>query len=112
MKKIEASIRPHRLKGVVAQLCRAGVPGLTASEVREFQEGVAERITYRGTEQAIDLLPRVRLEIVAHDDLVERFVALLLECARADGADCPEISILPVLSALRIRTGEIGEAAL
>jgi len=112
MKKLEVTIRPHRLKTVVAELCRAGVPGLTFSEVRELRRGVVEHITYRGVEQSVDLLPRMKLEIVLHDDLVERFVALLRESARADRDDGGEISILPVAAAVRIRTDEIDEAAL
>jgi len=112
MKKIEVSIRPHRVDAVIAELCRAGVPGLTATEVRGFRRGVSEHIAYRGLEQEIDLLPRMKLEIVAHDELVERFVARLLESAPGARADREEIWILPVVSAVRIRTGEIDEAAL
>ncbi len=112
MKKIELSIRPYRVEAVIAELCREGVPGVTATEVRELRRGVSEHIAYRGVEQEIDLLPRMKLEIVLHDDLVERIVARLLDPAPGARANRDEISILPVVAAVRIRTGEIDEAAL
>ena len=113
MKKIEALIKPYQLDPVKAALYEAGLlPGVTATELRGYVSGVAERTEYRGAARLIDLLPRIKVEIIAHDDLVARIVETLLRVVRTGRPDDGEISIGPVTEVVRIRTGEIDEAAL
>jgi len=113
MKKIEALIKPHHLDRLKLALFAQGVvSGATSTTLRGFVDGIAERITYRGAEQIIDLFPRIKLEIVTHDDLVERIIEAIQRTVAEGGTDDGEIAIAQVLEAVRIRTGEIDEAAL
>jgi len=113
MKRIEVLIKPYQLDEVKRALHAQGLlPGITATELSAYTRGVAERMLYRGTEQIVDLLPRMKLEIVAHDDLVNRIVAVLVRTVGTGRSDDGEIAIGPVSEAVRIRTGEIDEAAI
>jgi nitrogen regulatory protein P-II 1 len=113
MKKIEALLKPYQLDPVKAALYDVGLlPGVTSTELRGYVSGVAERAEYRGVVQIVDLLPRIKIEIIAHDDLVDRIVETIQKVARSGRPDDGEIWIGPVAEVVRIRTGEIDEAAL
>jgi len=112
MKKIEAIIQPFRLEPVKEALHALNVRGMTVSEVKGFgrQKGIRE--VYRGMEYQVDLIPKVKIEIVATDDKVEAIIAAIVETARTGRVGDGKIFVYPVEGATRIRTGETGEAAL
>jgi nitrogen regulatory protein P-II 1 len=112
MKRIEAIIRPFRLDEVKEALTRAGVLGATVTEVKGFgrQKGHTEH--YRGAEYAVELQPKIKLEVVVHDDLVERVTEAVLAGARTGRIGDGKIVIARVEDAFRIRTGHRGVAAI
>ena len=112
MKKIEAIIKPFKLDDVREALTEMGITGMTVSEVKGFglQKGHTE--IYRGAEYAVDFLPKVKLELVLADDMVERVVDVIVEVARSGKIGDGKIFILPVDEIIRIRTGEKDEAAI
>lgn len=112
MKKIEAIIQPFRLEPVKEALHALNVRGMTVSEVKGFgrQKGIRE--VYRGMEYQVDLIPKVKIEIVAKDDKVEAIIAAIVETARTGRVGDGKIFVYPVEGATRIRTGETGEEAL
>ena len=113
MKRIEALIKPHQLADVKAALYGKGLlPGLTATELRGYLNGISERSIYRGVEQKIDLFPRIKIEVIAHDDLIERLVEVIARAAGTGRDDDGEILVSDVAGAVRIRTGEVDEAAI
>jgi len=112
MKRIECIIRPIRFEAVKEALNEIGVYGMTVTDVRGFgrQQGHTEK--YRGSTYTINLLPKIKIEVVVPDERVEEVVATLLEAARTGEIGDGKIFIAEVLDAVRIRTGERGEAAL
>ncbi|AEF96697.1 P-II family nitrogen regulator [Methanotorris igneus] len=112
MKKIEAIIRPSKLEDVKNALLKAGCKGLTVSEVkgRGVQGGIVER--YRGREYIIDLLPKVKIEIVVDDANVEKIIDLICENAKTGEFGDGKIFVIPVEEVVRVRTGERGKDAL
>jgi nitrogen regulatory protein PII len=112
MKRIECIIRPIRFEAVKEALNEIGVYGMTVTDVRGFgrQQGHTEK--YRGSTYTINLLPKLKIEVVVPDERVEEVVATLLEAARTGEIGDGKIFIAEVLDAVRIRTGERGEAAL
>jgi nitrogen regulatory protein P-II 1 len=111
MKKIEAIIRPVRLEAVKAALAEAGVTGVTVSDVRGCgrQNGQPASV-FRGEEYIIHLPPKVKLEIVLRDADVDDVISLLLEQAHTGQEGDGKIFVLAMGDALRIRTGETGDA--
>jgi nitrogen regulatory protein P-II 1 len=112
MKKIEAIIRPSKLEDVKNALLKAGCKGLTVSEVkgRGVQGGIVER--YRGREYTIDLLPKVKIEIVVDDANVEKIIDIICENAKTGEFGDGKIFVIPVEEVVRVRTGERGKDAL
>jgi len=112
MKKIECIIRPSKLEEVKAALGEYGIKGMTVTQVIGcgLQQGKTE--TYRGTEYMIDLLPKVKIEIVLADEHLERVIAIIKEAAYTGKIGDGKIFIYPVEDAVRIRTGQRGESAL
>lgn len=112
MKKVEAVIRHHKLDEVKNALSEAGIHGITVTEVRGFgrQKGHVE--TYRGVEYTVDLLPKIKLEIVVADNLVAKVTDTILRTARTGEIGDGKIFVSELLDAKRIRTGETGESAL
>jgi len=90
----------------------AGCPDGIATEVRDCTRGVFAKIQYRGAEQRTDLFPAIRVEMIAHDALVDRLVGAILRATETDWLDDAEILVGEVLHAVRIQTGEIDEAAI
>ena len=112
MKKIEAVIKPFKLDDVREALTEIGITGMTVSEVKGFGRQKGHTEVYRGAEYAVDFLPKVKIELVLADDLVERAVETIIETARSGKIGDGKIFILPVEEVIRIRTGEMGENAL
>lgn len=112
MKKIEAVIRHHKLDDVKASLSEAGVTGITVTEVRGFgrQKGHVE--SYRGVEYRVDLLPKIKIELVTVEDQVAKVTQLILAAARTGEIGDGKIFISEVSDCVRIRTGETGEGAV
>ncbi|MDK4526652.1 P-II family nitrogen regulator [Kingella kingae] len=112
MKKIEAIIKPFKLDDVREALTEAGILGMTVTEVKGFGRQRGHTEVYRGAEYAVDFLPKVKLELVLPDDLVERTVEIIVQTARSGKIGDGKIFVLPVEEVIRIRTGETGEAAV
>lgn len=113
MKRIEAIIRPLRLEAVKSALAETGVTGLTVSDVRGSGRGGGQTGgTFRGEEYILRLPPKIKLEMTVLDEEVEPIVNCLLEFARTGDEGDGWIFVLPGQDALRIRTGETGDASL
>ncbi|MDR2452442.1 MAG: P-II family nitrogen regulator [Candidatus Accumulibacter sp.] len=112
MKKIEAIIKPFKLDEVREALSDIGVTGLTVSEVKGFGRQKGHTELYRGAEYVVDFLPKVKIEIVLGDDLVETTIDSIIKASRTGKIGDGKIFVMPVEQVVRIRTGETGEAAL
>ncbi len=112
MKKIEAIIKPFKLDEVKDALHEVGVMGLTVIEAKGFGRQKGHTELYRGAEYVVDFLPKVKIEIVLEDGMVERAVEAIQQAARTDRIGDGKIFIVGVEEAIRIRTGETGAEAL
>ncbi len=112
MKKIEAIIRPHKLDEVQEALSEAGFMGLTVSEVRGYGRQKGHKEVYRGTEYNINFVPKVKIELICTDDRLEKALQIIIEVGKTGQVGDGKIFIYDVKDAIRIRTGESGEAAL
>ena len=112
MKKIEAIIKPFKLDEVKNALSEVGVRGLTASEVRGFGRQKGHTEIYRGAEYQVDFVPKVKIEIVVTDDMVDEVLATIQTVAKTGEIGDGKIFILPVEEAIRIRTEESGDGAV
>ena len=112
MQKIEAIIKPFKLDDVKEALNAIGISGMTLSEVKGYgrQKGHIEH--YRGLETKVNLLPKLMLQIVCHDRDKEPIISALVESARTGEIGDGKIFVLPIEQAVRIRSGETGEAAI
>ena len=112
MKKIEAIIRHYKLEEVKNALSAAGIQGMTVSEVRGFGRQRGHKETYRGAEYTIDFLPKVKLEVVVGDDLVDNASKIIMETARTGQIGDGKLFVTQLQEVIRIRTGETGEDAI
>jgi nitrogen regulatory protein P-II 1 len=112
MKKIEAVIQPHKLEDVKEALIGIGVDGITISEVRGHGRQKGHTEVYRGQEYKVDLLPKVKLEMVVADTRIDQVVGVLSEAARSGKIGDGKIFVSAMEDAVRIRNGERGESAL
>ena len=112
MKKVEAIIKPFKLDDVKEALQDAGVQGMTVTEIKGFGRQKGHTELYRGAEYVVDFLPKVKIEMVLADDLVEPAVEAIIGAARTDKIGDGKIFVSPVEQAIRIRTGENGEDAV
>ncbi len=112
MKKIQAVINPFKLDEVREVLGKVGVAGMTVSESKGFGRQKGHTEVYRGAEYQVDLLPKLTLEIVVRDDLLEAAVGAITDAARTGKIGDGKIFISSIEEAVRIRTGERGEAAI
>ena len=112
MKKIEAIIKPFKLDEVKNALHEVGITGMTVSEVKGFGRQKGHTEVYRGAEYVIDFLPKIKIEVVLDDSLVERAVQAVMDAARTDKIGDGKIFVVPVEQTVRIRTGETDESAL
>jgi nitrogen regulatory protein P-II 1 len=111
MKKIEAIIKPFKLDEVREALAKAGITGLTVTEVKGFGRQKGHSELYRGAEYQVEFLPKVKLEILVEDAQASPIVEALAAAARTGRIGDGKIFIVPIEDALRIRTGERGAAA-
>ena len=112
MKLIEAIIKPFKLDDVRDALNRDGVAGLTVTEVKGFGRQKGHTELYRGTEYVVDMLPKLKLEIIVRDDTVESVIEAICQAANTGKIGDGKIFVAPVTDVVRIRTGEQGEAAI
>jgi len=112
MKKIEAVIKPYKLNEVKSALQTVGIQGLTAMEVRGFGRQGGHTELYRGAEYHVDFLPKIKLEIVVDDDMVESVIDSIVRSAYTGKIGDGKIFVSTIDDAIRIRTKESGSAAL
>lgn len=112
MKKLEAIIKPFKLDEAKEALNAIGVQGITISEVKGFGRQKGRTELYRGAEYEVDFLPKIKLEVVVSEDLVELTRATLCEACQTSRIGDGKIFILAVSDAVRIRTDDRGDAAI
>jgi nitrogen regulatory protein P-II 1 len=112
MKKIEAVIKPFKLDEVREALSEVGVSGLTVTEVKGFGRQKGHTELYRGAEYVVDFLPKVKIEVILGDALVERAIESIVRAARTGKIGDGKIFVTDVDQVIRIRTGESGEDAV
>ncbi|HAG12112.1 MAG TPA: transcriptional regulator [Desulfotomaculum sp.] len=112
MTKIECILRPGKLEDVKDALGRFGIKGMTVSQVLGCGLQKGRKEIYRGQEYSINILPKVKVEMVLHDDDVDKVVDIVIKAARTGEIGDGKIFIYPVSEAIRIRTGEKGHDAI
>jgi nitrogen regulatory protein P-II 1 len=110
VKKIEAYIQPYKLDDVKDALIAAGVAGMSISEVRGHGRQKGHTETYRGSEYKVDLLPKVKLEVIVPAARAEQIVEVLVAAARTGKIGDGKIFVSPIEGAIRIRNGDRGES--
>ncbi|MFN3291965.1 MAG: P-II family nitrogen regulator [Gemmobacter sp.] len=112
MKKVEAIIKPFKLDEVKEALQDVGIQGLSVIEVKGFGRQKGHTELYRGAEYVVDFLPKVKIEVVLNDDMVDAAIEAIIGAARTDKIGDGKIFVSPVEQVIRIRTGETGEDAV
>jgi nitrogen regulatory protein P-II 1 len=112
MKKIEAIIKPFKLDDVKEKLTELGIAGLTVTEVKGYGRQKGHTELYRGAEYVIDFIPKIKIEVVVVDELVDDVIQTILDSAKTGRIGDGKIFVIPVEEVIRIRTGEKGSNAL
>ena len=112
MKKIEAIIKPHKLEEAKEALNEIGIKGMTVMEVKGYGRQKGHKEIYRGAEYQVDFLPKIKIEIIVDQPLVEPVVKKIIESARTGKIGDGKIFVLPVEEVIRVRTGESGKDAI
>ncbi|MBA64084.1 MAG: transcriptional regulator [Planctomycetaceae bacterium] len=112
MKKVEAIIRTHKLDDVKSALVDAGIEGMTVVEVRGFGRQKGHTEMYRGTEYAVDFVPKAKLEIILVDEKLQEAIDAVLKAAQTGNVGDGKIFVSDIAESIRIRTGEIGDEAI
>ena len=112
MKKIEAIIKPFKLDEVKEALQEAGIQGLSVTEVKGFGRQKGHTELYRGAEYVVDFLPKVKIEVVLGDEMLDKAVEAIQKAAKTGRIGDGKIFVSPVEQAIRIRTGESGDDAV
>jgi nitrogen regulatory protein PII len=112
MKKIDAIIKPFKLEDVKEALSEIGVEGMTVSEVKGFGRQKGHTEIYRGSEYTVDFLPKIKIEVVVGDDVVNAAVSAIVKAAKTGKIGDGKVFVSPVENAIRIRTEETGESAV
>ena len=112
MKKIEAIIKPFKLDEVKEALQEVGLQGITVTEAKGFGRQKGHTELYRGAEYVVDFLPKVKLEVVVSDSLAERVVEAITGAAQTGRIGDGKIFVVPIETAVRIRTGERDDEAV
>ena len=112
MLKIEAVIRHHKLDEIKNLLVNQGFHGMTVTEVRGFGRQKGQKETYRGAEYKIDFVPKLKIELVVPADAREKVINTIIKAAQTGQIGDGKIFVTPIADAIRIRTGETGEAAI
>jgi nitrogen regulatory protein P-II 1 len=112
MKKLEAIIKPFKLEEVKEALAELGIEGMTVTEVKGFGRQKGHTEIYRGSEYTVDFLPKVKVEVVLADEMVDKAVSVVVSAAKTGKIGDGKVFVLPVNESIRIRTGETGESAV
>ena len=112
MKKIEAIIKPFKLDEVKEALQEIGIQGLSVTEVKGFGRQKGHTELYRGAEYVVDFLPKVKIEVVLTDDMVDAAIEAIINAAKTDKIGDGKIFVSDIAQAIRIRTGETGDDAI
>ena len=112
MKKVEAIIKPFKLEEVKEALNALGIQGMTVSEVKGFGRQKGHTELYRGAEYIVDFLPKVKIEVVVKDEILNQVLDAVTEAAKTGRIGDGKIFVIPVEDTIRIRTGETGEEAI
>lgn len=112
MKKIEAIVRHHKLDDVKNALVGVGLHGMTITEVRGFGRQKGHTETYRGTEYTVDFVPKVKIEIVAGNDVADQVISAIVAAAKTGQVGDGKIFVHDLSNVIRVRTGETGAAAI
>lgn len=112
MKKIEAIIKPFKLEEIKEGLSELGVSGMTVSEVKGFGRQKGHSEIYRGAEYTVDFVPKVKMEVVVEDSMVDKVIKVILDQAKTGQIGDGKIFVRSVENAYRIRTGEEGRKAI
>ena len=112
MKMLMAVIKPFKLDAVREALAEVGVQGMTVTEVRGFGRQKGHTELYRGSEYTVDFLPKVKIEVVVPDHLVDKVTATIVGAAKTGSIGDGKVFVLPIGQSIRIRTGETGEQAV
>jgi nitrogen regulatory protein P-II 1 len=112
MKKLEAIIKPFKLEEVKEALAELGIEGMTVTEVKGFGRQKGHTEIYRGSEYTVDFLPKVKVEVVLADEMVDKAVSVVVAAAKTGKIGDGKVFVLSVEHAVRIRTEEIGEKAV
>jgi nitrogen regulatory protein P-II 1 len=112
MKLITAIIKPEKLDDVKEALIAAGITGMTVSETKGFGRQLGLTEVYRGAQYKVDLIPKIRLEVLVTATTAEKVIKVITEAARTGNIGDGKVWATPVDSVIRVRTGEIGEAAV
>ena len=112
MKKIEAIIQPFKFEDVKAALIAAGIEGMTITEVKGFGRQKGHKEIYRGSEYTVDVLPKVKVEVVSTDEKAELVVSTIMQAAKTGKIGDGKVFVVPVEEAYRIRTEESNEKAV
>jgi len=112
MKKIEAIIKPFKLEEVKDALSELGIEGMTVTEVKGFGRQKGHTEIYRGSEYTVDFLPKIKIEVVLADSAVQSVIEAIVKTAKTGKIGDGKIFVVPIESAIRIRTDETGEKAV
>ncbi len=112
MKKIEAIIKPFKMEDVKEALAEVGIEGMTVSEVKGFGRQKGHTEIYRGSEYTVDFLPKVKIELVVSDNMLDKGIQAISSAAKTGKIGDGKIFVLPIENAIRIRTEETGESAI
>ena len=112
MKKIEAIVRHHKVDEVKEALVGVGLQGMTITEVRGFGRQRGHTETYRGTEYTVDFVPKVKIEVIVGDELVDKAISVIVAAAKTGQVGDGKIFVTALADVIRVRTGETGAAAI
>ena len=112
MKKIEAIIKPFKLEDVKSALAELQIEGMTVTEVKGFGRQKGHTEIYRGSEYTVDFLPKIKIEVVVTNAMLDGAIKAIVQAARTGKIGDGKVFVSPVSEALRIRTEEMGESAL
>ena len=112
MQLVTTIIKPHKLEDVKADLIKSGVAGMTISEVKGFGRQKGHTETYRGSEYEVDVLPKIKIEILSSDEFIQSIVETIRESANTEKIGDGKIYIQKLEECIRIRTGEKGKEAI
>ena len=112
MKKVEAIVKPFKLEDIKEALAGLGIQGMTITEVKGFGRQKGHKELYRGAEYVVEFLPKMKIEIVVSDDLLDKTVKAIVEAASTGRIGDGKIFVSSIDDAVRIRTGETGDVAI